>query len=141
MKGPRQGVATRRALAWAAVAGYAGVIFYLSSLTNPLPTLTSSVSDKVLHGIEYGGLGLLLASALVASGVDGWRAFVIALVGASLYGATDELHQHFVPGRSCDILDWTADTIGAATGAAVKAVSYRKRGTGKETSSAVRPNE
>jgi VanZ family protein len=28
----------------------------------------------------------------------------------------DELHQLFIPGRSCDILDWTADTAGVIIG-------------------------
>jgi VanZ family protein len=31
----------------------------------------------------------------------------------SLYGASDELHQYFVPNRSCDFYDWLADSIGA----------------------------
>jgi VanZ family protein len=38
---------------------------------------------------------------------------------ASLYGATDEVHQLFVPGRNCNAWDWAADTVGAALGAAV----------------------
>ena len=32
---------------------------------------------------------------------------------ASLYAATDEIHQSFVPGRDADVRDWFADTIGA----------------------------
>jgi VanZ family protein len=32
---------------------------------------------------------------------------------ASLYGASDELHQSFIPGRSPEIGDWVADTLGA----------------------------
>jgi VanZ family protein len=31
----------------------------------------------------------------------------------SLYGIIDEIHQHFVPGRNCDIRDWFSDTLGA----------------------------
>ena len=33
---------------------------------------------------------------------------------ASVYGASDEWRQRFVPNRSCDVWDWTADTAGAA---------------------------
>ena len=44
----------------------------------------------------------------------GWRGAAWALLAASAYGATDEFHQLFVPGRSCDVFDWLADTTGAA---------------------------
>ncbi len=46
-----------------------------------------------------------------------WVAVVLAIVCASLYGVTDELHQYFVPGRACDPADWLVDTCGAALGA------------------------
>jgi VanZ family protein len=36
------------------------------------------------------------------------------LLVVSAYGASDEWHQSFVPGRSTDVRDWIADTIGAA---------------------------
>ena len=39
---------------------------------------------------------------------------------ATLYGAFDEVHQGFVPGRTRDVRDWLADAMGAA--AAVVAV-------------------
>ncbi len=35
-----------------------------------------------------------------------------SLVFSVLYGALDEVHQLFVPGRSCDIYDWLADVAG-----------------------------
>jgi hypothetical protein len=38
----------------------------------------------------------------------------VSLVIVSAYGATDEWHQSFVPGRAMDVQDWIADTIGAA---------------------------
>ena len=36
---------------------------------------------------------------------------------ASVYGITDEFHQIFTPGRSCDPMDWLVDTIAAGIGA------------------------
>ncbi len=117
----------RRLAPWVAVAVYQALIFYLSSQPDPLPALTASMSDKVLHGIEYGGLGLLLAAALRASGVGARRAWLLAFAGASLYGASDELHQLFVPGRSCEALDWLADTVGGAAGASVLTGATRTR--------------
>ena len=38
----------------------------------------------------------------------------VAFQFVALYGAADEIHQRFVPNRSCDVLDWLADTLGAS---------------------------
>ena len=40
----------------------------------------------------------------------------IALGAAALYAVTDEVHQYFVPGRSCELRDVLVDTSGALTG-------------------------
>jgi VanZ family protein len=80
--------------------------------------------DKVIHGLEYAMLGALAARAV--SGRAGRAVILGALIG-SLYGASDELHQLFTPGRSCDPRDWVADTIGASVGA-TSYVLLRMRG-------------
>jgi VanZ family protein len=36
-----------------------------------------------------------------------------AIVIVSIFGLSDELHQHFTPGRSMEFMDWVADTLGA----------------------------
>jgi VanZ family protein len=112
-----------RAVLWAAVGAYLALIFYLSSLPDPLPALTERVWDKALHFVEYGGLAALVAAALLASGAAARRAALLAVALASAYGATDEVHQAFVPNRSSDVRDWVADTVGAALGAAAAAVA------------------
>jgi VanZ family protein len=43
------------------------------------------------------------------------KAALVALLIASLYAATDELHQTFVKGRKGSPVDWAIDTAGAAT--------------------------
>ena len=108
---------------WMPVALYAGAIFYLSAQPHPeeqLPSfLLKEVSDKVLHLLEYSVLGALCYRAF-RWGLNGQvaaRALIIAIVAASLYGVTDEVHQLFVPFRESSWLDWLADTIGAAIGA------------------------
>jgi VanZ family protein len=108
----------RKKAFWLLVALYCGVIFYLSSLANPLPLLTRHVWDKLLHTTEYGALGALLALAL---GVwdqprRGWRVGLAILLGC-LYGVSDETHQFFVPGRDAEVGDALADTLGASLGA------------------------
>ena len=112
---------------WVPVALYAGVIFFLSAQSHPeeqLPSfLLENVSDKVLHGVEYGILALLCYRAFrwAAGPAVAQQAVVLAIVAASVYGVTDEVHQFFVPFRESSWQDWLADTIGAAIGA----VSWR----------------
>jgi VanZ family protein len=118
-----------RAAAWSAVGAYLALIFWLSSQSDPLPALTENIWDKALHAVEYGGLGFLLALAFLASGLVPRRALLAAALGASVYGATDEVHQAFVPNRSCDVRDWAADSVGAALGAAAVGISLRVRGS------------
>ena len=52
----------------------------------------------------------------------------MAIIAASIYGASDEYHQYFVPGRVCDWVDWVADTLGATLAAWLYAIwtPYRK---------------
>lgn len=112
----------RSSVYWGPVAVYAGLIFYLSAQSHPedqLPSfLLKDVSDKVLHAVEYAGLGGLCYRAFrwSLSGGRSSRALLFAIVTASLYGVTDEVHQLFVPLREASWQDWLADTIGAVIG-------------------------
>jgi VanZ family protein len=72
--------------------------------------------DRVGHCAEYGLLGWLATRALAANGVERARRLWLGVAVASLYGMTDELHQAMVPGRSCQLGDWVADTVGGALG-------------------------
>lgn len=123
----------RWAIYWGPVIAYAGLIFFLSSRSHPhedLPSLLDLFSDKVLHAIEYAGFGGLCYRAFRygAAGPLAARAMLWAVVAASIYGVTDEVHQLFVPLRDSSWQDWLADTIGAAVGAAAagKWFGYRE---------------
>lgn len=122
---------SRRALkAWGPAILYAALIFALSSLSRPeeiFPRLLLSY-DKLVHLGEYAVLGAVLARALGGGGRGPGLAFAAALLLGSLYGASDELHQSFVPGRSSEVLDWVADTAGVALGAAAFAFLRRRGG-------------
>jgi VanZ family protein len=93
------------------------VIFSLSAQSNPLPEVTTRAWDKLLHVMEYAGLGFLFARALMREGMTWLAALAVAIVLTSGYGASDEWHQASVPQRSSDVHDWIADTIGAGLGA------------------------
>ena len=63
--------------------------------------------DKIAHFLINFILGLF---AHIAAPKRPWTMLIIC----SVYGITDEIHQIFIPKRSCDLMDWVADTIGAA---------------------------
>jgi VanZ family protein len=66
------------------------------------------VLRKLGHFTEFGILAGLLHRALQPR--PSWQAFVLA----SLYAASDEWHQSFVPGRDMIFTDWVIDSAGAA---------------------------
>jgi VanZ family protein len=105
----------KRALAFFPAVSFAALIFFLSSQPQlPEPPLAFEGIDKVLHAATYAVLAMLLrAGAGTAKGAWWWA------VVAAVYGATDELHQSFVPGRSADLLDLLADTAGSCLGIAL----------------------
>ena len=119
----RQDVMSQVLWYWVPVALYAGMIFYFSAQSHPdddLPSfLFEEISDKVLHAVEYGILSVLCYRAFrwAAGPAIAQQAVVLAIVTASLYGITDEVHQSFVPLRDSSWQDWLADTIGAIIGA------------------------
>ncbi len=102
---------------WAAVMVYAGFLFFLSSLSIPLPLpFAPGVGlDKLTHLAAYGFLSFLLFRALHISFPQAalWRIALAAAMLATLYGASDEVHQLYVPNRQAEILDLVADGIGA----------------------------
>lgn len=136
-KNPRAG---RIALRWALVGAWACLIVFMSSNTGSnlsgdlgfFSELYRSMKDVQLsllgpgvdllspaaHFCEYAMLGFLLANALRLH-MPLARACLAAIACASLFGATDEIHQYFVPERMCDPLDWIVDTLGASLGALV----------------------
>jgi VanZ family protein len=91
------------------------VIFALSSISRP-PDLPSAIGDKGGHALLYSGLASLLVRGLAG----GWRQPFGARTGfaavaySTIYGATDEVHQMFVPFRTADLADLAADALGAS---------------------------
>jgi hypothetical protein len=100
---------------WAPVVIYMGAIFSVSSI--PGPPIPGG-SDKSLHVLAYLGLAVVVVRAL-AGGLPrriGLGIAATALLITIGYGATDEVHQLFVPGRSGEVGDLMADAGGALVG-------------------------
>ena len=66
------------------------------------------VLRKIAHACEYAVLGLLLVRATR-------REHLAVLIGV-LYAASDEFHQHFVPGRHATVRDVAIDSAGVLVG-------------------------
>lgn len=109
-----------------------GVIFWLSSRTADesakqsgviLEWLISIFGDnvftdfivrKLAHCLEFTGLCVLFNLGFI---LDRKKLMVIqSILLTSAYAATDEFHQRFVAGRSCELRDWAIDTCGAIIG-------------------------
>lgn len=98
-----------RALAWLPALAWAVLIFSLSARP-ALPAPEVPYVDKVLHFGAYAVLGACLAFAAHRSSLP----MALAMFLGAAYGASDEIHQVFVPGRSPDVFDWVADAAGVA---------------------------
>lgn len=109
------------------------LIFAVSSLKQPslpMPKFEWLTIDKLYHFIEYAILGILLAWAFVKakpSVVPSKLIWIIAAVLSILYGASDEWHQTFVPGRDATFADWIADVLGSIAGVLAVYLYYRSR--------------
>jgi VanZ family protein len=105
---------------WAPVVVYAALIFVLSSLPDPGP-LPFGLSDKQAHVALYAGFCVVILRAVCGARWDRvtFGRWLIAAVIAVAYGATDELHQLIVPGRTASGLDLVADALGAVAAGAL----------------------
>ena len=104
---------------WFPAVAYAVAIFVQSSfpVTDALPVF--DFSDKLFHCLGYGLMGMLLFRAFFKS-TPHWslkKRWMVSAALAALYGASDEIHQSFVPSRSADWMDFAADAMGGALGA------------------------
>ena len=112
---------------------YMALIFVISSMEQPplpMPEFEWLTIDKLYHFIEYAILGGLLTRAFMKakpSVVPSRFAWHAAAVLSILYGASDEWHQTFVPGRFATFADWVADVLGAIAGALGVYLYYRKK--------------
>jgi VanZ family protein len=128
--------AARPLLRWASVAVYSGLIFFLSSQSDPHfghHELLFDGVDKLEHLGAYGLWAFLFAAALRATrpGIRLWPLVLLTFLAGVLYGASDEVHQRFVPEREADLADLAADSAGALLGGlAYSALAYRNRRRG-----------
>jgi UDP-2,3-diacylglucosamine pyrophosphatase LpxH len=97
----------------------AATIVWLSAQAHyPMGIQLPPPMDKLAHALAFGILALVLdvALRLNRSDLPMYRRHLLVFMAVSFYGATDEWHQLFVPGRACEFGDWVADSVGGGLG-------------------------
>ena len=74
----------------------------------------SYLPDKLLHFLIFGLLATVILRTRKLNQLR-TRDLIISVITVSFYGCFDEIRQSFTPGRSVEIRDWIADTVGAIT--------------------------
>ena len=110
---------TRGRLYLALLTGWIAILITLTSIPDPDFGEGFPGMDKAAHFGFYGVAGFLCALWRRESGRSGRRAVAFAVVFVVLLGASDEIHQRWIPGRSMEFLDWIADASGGTAGALV----------------------
>lgn len=72
----------------------------------------SLIIRKLAHFIEYFILGILVINFITRYD----KKIIIAILLCIIYATSDEIHQIFVPGRSCQIIDIMIDSLGSIMG-------------------------
>ena len=128
----------KKIISWMLVAGWMGLIFYLSHQTGEgSGSLSGSITERIIaflrldnvdidflhflvrkgaHLFAYFVLGILLVNAFRMSGMVAGKYYYLSLAICVIYGMTDELHQLLVPGRSGQVRDVLIDSVGALIG-------------------------
>ncbi|HEX8312000.1 MAG TPA: VanZ family protein, partial [Chthoniobacteraceae bacterium] len=115
------------AASWFAVITWVVTICVLSSMSGQdINKMAPAFWDKGAHFIAFAAGAVALTTALRLTTEWSWRRVIlVAIIALSAFGAADEYHQRFTPGRTgADVQDWMADALGAAAGAIATYLIY-----------------
>jgi len=103
---------------WFPLITYCILIFLQSSFPSIESIPKLQYTDKLLHFFAYAVLGALFLRAYTTLRIRNSLKLLIILsvLSSSLYGISDEIHQHFVPSRSFEYYDILADVLGSLFG-------------------------
>lgn len=93
--------------------------YYTSKFVKPV--------RKSAHFTIYLVLGLLFISLLKEYNILDKRSIIYTVIFVFIYACSDEIHQLFVSGRSCEILDVLIDTLGGFMGTMIYKLYRRIR--------------
>lgn len=78
-----------------------------------------SVTRTLAHLLIFAALGFFAINSLITLKISFKLRFLISIIFSVLYALSDEIHQHFVPGRAFQLSDLAVDTSGAILGTIV----------------------
>ena len=131
-----------------------GIINSVSS-SSVNPELLTTIVRKLAHFTEYlvFGASLVLSiktlaeiisarknKEMVPSNIEGTKSKAINLWSllawafGTIYAISDELHQYFVPGRSCEVRDMCIDSAGVAVGCIICMIILKNLNKKRKTS-------
>lgn len=97
---------------------------FLSGFRSLSPEAKADIIDsltflvrKCAHAGVYALLAVWVMGFFQTFDLSRKKRFLLTIVLCVLYAASDELHQYFVPGRSCQLRDVAIDTAGSALAA------------------------
>ena len=124
--------ARRLLIVWLPLVAWMGAIFVGSSLSagavgrSPLPVDEYPVTLAIDHVVEFALMAMLLYRAVWAFRRPAfpwlWTAVLVLTIG---FGASDEFHQSFVPGRVPSLVDFGFDALGAVLGLVLSEAAVR----------------
>lgn len=74
---------------------------------------------KSAHFFLYFVLGILIINLFKSFELFNYKTILLAVLLCFLYACSDEIHQLFIKGRSCEVRDILIDTIGSLSGISV----------------------
>ena len=111
------------------------IVRIITSIVQADPETVGFIVRKTAHFTEYMVLGacLLLNVRDCFAHLKPRQMWGLAWMLGTAYAVTDELHQRFVPERSCEPRDMCIDAAGVALGALIMlAIVMRRRAVRKE---------
>jgi VanZ family protein len=109
-------------------------IITLSSIPN-IPTLKIHTAkseirlDYLMHFCEYGILTFITFLAFAGSEFRiRWNKILLISGSLILFSVLDELHQKFIPGRTCSVKDMTSDVLGVFAITVFALIAFRSIG-------------
>jgi VanZ family protein len=97
------------------------IVIFIGSSIGSVPRVGGKALDAVVHRvahvIEFAVLGALTLRAMSQGKRVTKRGLISTVIVVVLYGASDELHQRFTPGRSSEGIAVVFDAVGGLMGA------------------------
>jgi VanZ family protein len=103
-----------KAVFWIPALLWGGLTFFLATIPR-VGSSTETAEHKIGHIAVFATLAATVVWALDRGhALRSSKSLAIALLITAAYGASDEWHQKYVPGRSCEFSDVVLDTVAGA---------------------------